>query len=469
MVFSSTVFLFLFLPIVYVLYLLAPGIHAKNALLLIASLLFYAFGEPFAVVLMIGSVLFSYLCGIGIAYREKYKKLWVLVGTAGNLGLLCVYKYAQFLLEALNAVLPFNLPVPQITLPIGISFFIFQSLSYVIDVARRETEVQKNPLYLLLYVAFFPQLIAGPIVKYHDIADMLLNRRVTAEASAQGMRRFICGMSKKLLIANAMGAASDTVFAMDNELLSMPSAWLGAICYTLQIYFDFSGYSDMAIGLGKMFGFTFKENFNYPYISENITDFWRRWHISVSTWFKEYLYIPLGGNRRGKTRTVLNKWLVFLCTGFWHGANWTFLIWGAVNGAFLMLEQFQWIPTKKMKWKPLRHIYTMLVVVCAFVVFRADTLSQAGEIYAAMFTGFSMDSLSLSVFTQILSPVFMITFAVSIIVCVPVVPFMKNWLWGHSLENAAEAASYVATLLLLLLCILSLSVSAYNPFIYFRF
>lgn len=469
MVFSSTIFLFLFLPIVYILYLIMPGIPVKNGFLVIASLLFYAFGEPFAVFLMIGSVLLSYLCGIGIAYREKGKRIWMTFGIVGNLGLLCVYKYAVFFLRTLDAIFPFAIPIPQITLPIGISFFIFQSISYIIDVSRKEIEAQKNPFYLLLYVAFFPQLIAGPIVKYHDIADMITDRNVTLSGASQGMRRFICGLSKKLLIANVMGTAADTVFGLDAELLSMPSAWLGAICYTLQIYFDFSGYSDMAIGLGKMFGFTFKENFNYPYISESMTDFWRRWHISVSTWFKEYLYIPLGGNRKGKRRTVLNKWFVFLCTGFWHGANWTFLIWGAVNGAFLMLEQYQWIPTKKMKWRPLRHIYAMLVVICAFVIFRADTLRQAGEMYAAMFTGISIDALSLSMFTQLLSPVFVVTFLVAIAACMPIVPTIQQRIKGHCLENIFQGGSYVLTFLLLILCILNLSVSAYNPFIYFRF
>ena len=469
MVFSSATFLFLFLPIVYILYRIIPSIPAKNGFLILVSLLFYAFGEPFAVFLMIGSVLLSYLCGLGIAKGKRWKTACLVLGIAGNLGVLCVYKYAVFFLQALNAVFPFEIPVPQIELPIGISFFIFQSISYVIDVSRKEIEVQKNPFYLLLYVSFFPQLIAGPIVKYHDIAEMITNRTVTASGTAQGMRRFICGLSKKLLIANVMGQAANTVFGLDADLLSMPSAWLGAICYTLQIYFDFSGYSDMAIGLGSMFGFTFKENFNYPYISENITEFWRRWHISVSTWFKEYLYFPLGGNRKGKKRTVLNKWIVFLCTGFWHGANWTFLIWGAINGAFLMLEEYQWIPTKKIKWKPLRHLYAMVVVVCAFVIFRADTLGQAGTMYAAMFTGISMDALSWNALTQLFTPLFLVAFLAAIVACTPILPFVQRKVKGHRLELVCQSGSYVVTFLLLLLCILNLSVSAYNPFIYFRF
>ena len=469
MVFSSATFLFLFLPIVYVLYRIIPSIPAKNGFLILVSLLFYAFGEPFAVFLMIGSVLLSYLCGLGIAKGKKWKTACLVLGIAGNLGVLCVYKYAVFFLQALNAVFPFEIPVPQIELPIGISFFIFQSISYVIDVSRKEIEVQKNPFYLLLYVSFFPQLIAGPIVKYHDIAEMITNRTVTASGTAQGMRRFICGLSKKLLIANVMGQAADTVFGLDADLLSMPSAWLGAICYTLQIYFDFSGYSDMAIGLGSMFGFTFKENFNYPYISENITEFWRRWHISVSTWFKEYLYFPLGGNRKGKKLTVLNKWIVFLCTGFWHGANWTFLIWGAINGAFLMLEEYQWIPTKKIKWKPLRHLYAMVVVVCAFVIFRADTLGQAGTMYAAMFTGIFMDALSWNALTQLFTPLFLVAFLAAIVACTPILPFVQRKVKGHRLELVCQSGSYVVTFLLLILCILNLSVSAYNPFIYFRF
>jgi alginate O-acetyltransferase complex protein AlgI len=469
MVFSSTVFLFLFFPVVYILYLLVPSIHGKNGLLILVSLLFYAFGEPFAVFLMIGSVALSYLCGLGVHYVGKRKKLWTAIGVAGNLGLLCVYKYAGFFLGVLNDILPFSIPVPQLALPIGISFFVFQSISYVVDVAREETQVQRNPFYLLLYVAFFPQLIAGPIVKYHDIAHMITERKITASDSAVGMRRFICGMAKKLLIANTVGAAADAVFALDQDLLSMPAAWLGAICYTLQIYFDFSGYSDMAIGLGRMFGFVFKENFNYPYISESITEFWRRWHISVSTWFKEYLYFPLGGNRKGKRRTILNKWIVFLCTGFWHGANWTFLVWGALNGLFLMLEQMQWIPTKRMKWKPLRHFYTMLVVTLAFVIFRADSLSQAGQMYAAMFTGISVSGLSLSAFAQLLSPVLIVTLVAAIIGCMPVLPYVQNRLRNYRSMRIVQCTAYMATVPLLVLCIMNLSVSAYNPFIYFRF
>ncbi len=469
MVFSSTSFLFIFLPAVYILYLIVPGISAKNVFLIIASLLFYAFGEPFAVLLMIGSVMFSYLCGIGIDKSEKLRKIFMAAGVIGNLGLLFVYKYASFFLSFLDTVLPFSIPVPQINLPIGISFFIFQAVSYIIDVFRRETSSQKNPFKLLLYISFFPQLIAGPIIKYHDISEMISNRSVTFESSAKGIRRFICGLAKKILIANTIGAVADAVFEMKPEFLSMPTAWLGAICYTLQIYFDFSGYSDMAIGLGAMFGFTFKENFNYPYSSKSITDFWRRWHISVSTWFKEYLYFPLGGNRKGKVRTVVNKWIVFLCTGFWHGANWTFLIWGALNGVFLTLEQYQRIPAKKIKWKPLAHIYTMLAVVLMFVVFRANSLPQAGTIYKAMFTCLPRSLSQLSAFTQLLTPTFIAVFVIAVIASAPVLPRLRSALQNKKYCPAVCTASYVLSLPLFILCVLKLSVSAYNPFIYFRF
>lgn len=469
MVFSSTVFLFIFLPVVYILYLCVPKIKAKNIFLIIASLIFYSFGEPFAVFLMIGSVFFSYLCGMGMEYQNKFRKLFVVFGITVNLGLLCVYKYAAFFVETFNNIMPVSIPIPNISLPIGISFFIFQTISYIIDVYREETQVQKNPFYLLLYVAFFPQLIAGPIIKYHDISSMILNRKITVEATSEGIRRFICGLAKKMMIANTMGAVADEVFEMESNLLSMPSAWLGAVCYTLQIYLDFSGYSDMAIGLGKMFGFDFRENFNYPYISNDITEFWRRWHISVSTWFKEYLYFSLGGNRKGKTRTMLNKWAVFLCTGFWHGANWTFLIWGIINGLFLMIEYYQWIPTKKFRNTPLSHIYTMFIVVCSFVVFRACNLGQAGNIYTAMFTDFNIDKSQLSAFTQFLSPMFIINFIVAVTASTPVLPYFRNKLKDNTLYPVANTSGYIISFMLLIICIMKLSVSSYNPFIYTKF
>lgn len=341
MVFSSLPFLCIFLPAVFLLYTVIPSLKARNALLIVASLVFYAYGEPVYVLLMIFSSVLNYLCALWVAKDKRRKNRAALaVAVVINLGMLAVFKYAGMMVTTVNAVTGLALPVPQIALPIGISFFTFQALSYVIDVYRGVVEAQKNYFRILLYISFFPQLIAGPIVKYRDIASQIAERSQDLEKIARGLRRFVCGLAKKVLIANTMGQAADVIFAQDLGSLSAPSAWLGAVAYIFQIYYDFSGYSDMAIGLGLMFGFEFKENFNYPYGAANMQDFWRRWHISLSTWFKEYLYFPLGGNRKGKPRTALNRLIVFFCTGLWHGANWTFVIWGLWHGAFLLLEEY---------------------------------------------------------------------------------------------------------------------------------
>lgn len=331
MVFSSLTFLCIFLPAVFLLYTLIPSLKAKNTLLIIASLIFYAYGEPVYVLLMIASSLVNYICALNCADRERTKsKVFLAAAIVINLGLLAVFKYTGMFVTSLNTLAGLKIPVPEIALPIGISFFTFQALSYVIDVYRGTVERQKNYFHVLLYISFFPQLIAGPIVKYRDISESIASREQNAKDVARGMRRFICGLCKKVLIANAMGQVADVIFSNDIAALSAFPTWLGAVAYLFQIYYDFSGYSDMAIGLGRMFGFRFKENFLYPYAATNIQDFWRKWHISLSTWFKEYLYIPLGGNRKGKARTVLNRLIVFFLTGLWHGANWTFVVWGAV-------------------------------------------------------------------------------------------------------------------------------------------
>ena len=314
---------------------------AKNVLLLIFSLLFYAYGEPKAIILMIVSIFMNYAFGLAMNPGNKCRKAVLAVSVTANLLLLGIFKYAGFAADMVNLIPGVNVPVPDIALPIGISFYTFQAMSYVIDAYKDPEYIQRNPFKLALYITFFPQLVAGPIVKYYDFAGQIDNRTVTPEMTAQGIRRFITGLSKKLLIANTMAVAADYVYGLDNSQLSMPLAWLGAVSYLFQIYFDFSGYSDMAIGLGRMFGFTFRENFNYPYISSSMQEFWRRWHISVSTWFKEYLYIPLGGNRKGKLRTALNKLAVFFCTGLWHGASLNFIVWGLINGGFMMLESYK--------------------------------------------------------------------------------------------------------------------------------
>ncbi len=326
MVFSSLVFLCIFFPVIFCLHSIVPSIRVRNILLILASLFFYAFGEPVYVILMVISAFLNYLCA---ALMGKTNRKAVLIAAVViNIGILCAFKYTGFFITTINSVLHLNINVPQITLPIGISFFTFQALSYVIDVYRGQVEIQRKFSKVLLYISFFPQLIAGPIVKYRDIALEIDSRSVDLKETALGLRRFICGLAKKILIANTMAVAADHVFGQGFDSLNIIGAWIGAVAYTMQIYFDFSGYSDMAIGLGRMFGFHFKENFGHPYGSLTIKEFWRRWHISLSSWFKEYVYIPLGGNRRGKIRTGINKMIVFFLTGLWHGANWTFVVWG---------------------------------------------------------------------------------------------------------------------------------------------
>jgi len=345
MLFSEPVFVFLFLPLLLLGYALTPR-AAQNTLLLLASLLFYAWGEGFFVLVMLGSIAFNYLVGLLLEAgrgRRRLRPLALLLGVAGNLALLIVFKYAGFLVTNLNLLLAGlklpALPVPALHLPIGISFFTFQAMSYVIDVYRDRIPVQKHPLRIALYIALFPQLIAGPIVRYQHIARQLTRRVVTRPGLAEGIRRFILGLGKKMLLANVLAVPVDKIFAIPAHQLTTSVAWLGVVCYALQIYFDFSGYSDMAIGLGRMFGFRFLENFRYPYLARTITDFWRRWHISLSSWFRDYVYIPLGGNRRGPLRTYRNLVIVFLLCGLWHGASWTFVAWGLFHGLFLAIER----------------------------------------------------------------------------------------------------------------------------------
>lgn len=442
---------------------------AKNVLLLIFSILFYAYGEPKAIILMIVSIFMNYAFGLAMNPGNKCRKAVLAVSVTANLLMLGVFKYAGFAADMVNLIPGVTVPVPEIALPIGISFYTFQAMSYVIDAYKNPDYIQRNLFKLALYITFFPQLVAGPIVKYYDFAGQIDRRTVTPEMTAQGIRRFITGLSKKLLIANTMAVAADYVYGLDNSQLSMPLAWLGAVSYLFQIYFDFSGYSDMAIGLGRMFGFTFRENFNYPYISSSMQEFWRRWHISVSTWFKEYLYIPLGGNRRGKLRTALNKLAVFFCTGLWHGASLNFIVWGLINGGFMMLESYKIFNTGK--WlKPLRHIYTMLVVIVAFVFFRADTLSDACIFIGNMFNPFNIsDSSQTAMFLSQLSPIYITMLISAVIFSAPVWQTLRGKIRSKELLVYGEAGSYVISLVMLALCIVTLSSASYNPFIYFRF
>ena len=464
MVFSSMVFLCIFLPVVFLFHLLLPGIRAKNGMLLLASLAFYAYGEPVYVILMIASAFVNYLSALLIGKNPAGKKAVMAVNVILNLGVLVLFKYTGFLAESVNTILGTAIPVPSIRLPIGISFFTFQAMSYVIDVYRGVTGAQKNFGKVLLYISFFPQLIAGPIVKYHDIAQEIENRTQTVDGVTDGIRRFIVGLSKKVLISNTVGLVADTLFAADVSGLNAAAAWIGAVSYMLQIYFDFSGYSDMAIGLGEMFGFHFKENFNYPYISGSIREFWRRWHMSLSGWFQEYLYIPLGGSRKGKIRTVINKFIVFLCTGIWHGANVTFLFWGLYHGCFLMLEEI--VPAIREQGGKVKsffqHVYTLLVVLIGFVFFRADSMHQGAAWIKTMFTGFGSNTAAISLALEQLTPLYLVTAAVGIVACCPVKILVKK-------GRAYEAVTAAGSLALLLLCMLSLASGTYNPFIYFRF
>ncbi len=474
MVFSSLVFLCVFLPTVFILYTLIPVLKVRNALLIVASLIFYAYGEPVYVLLMIFSSAINYLCARMVAPKSgKKNKPALIYAVIINLGILAFFKYTGFFISTLNGSFGLKLPVPEIALPIGISFFTFQALSYVIDVYRGTVPVQKNYFNVLLYITFFPQLIAGPIVKYRDISEQIEKRKQSIEKTALGLRRFICGLAKKVLIANTMGQTADIVFAMKSDSLSIPAAWLGAITYLFQIYYDFSGYSDMAIGLGMMFGFEFKENFNYPYGAASIQEFWRRWHISLSTWFKEYLYIPLGGNRKGKLRTVLNRIIVFFFTGLWHGANWTFVFWGLYHGFFLLLEEL--IPVIKRIPKAIGHIYALLVVTVGFVIFRADTLTQGFEVVKSMFTGFSFTSESISTVLAQLTPWFILMLLCAVIGCAPIKPLADKLRIGAEIKSISKKQAFAQTVLyifafvLFVWCVLRLSSASYNPFIYFRF
>lgn len=464
MVFSSMVFLCVFLPAAFCLHLLLPGMRAKNFLLVVASLVFYAYGEPIYVILLVASSAGNYILARLTGECPKIRKLTMTLAVVINLGLLVIFKYSGFLVDTFNSVTGAGIPVPQVRMPIGISFFTFQALSYVIDVYRGDASVQKNFGKVLLYISFFPQLIAGPIVKYHDVEAEINNRKQTPEEIGKGIRRFIAGLSKKVLIANTMGLVADNLFGAAATGITGPGAWLGAVSYMLQIYFDFSGYSDMALGLGMMFGFHFHENFDYPYISASIREFWRRWHMSLSGWFKEYLYIPLGGNRRGKFRTVVNKMIVFVCTGIWHGASFNFLFWGIYHGFFLMLEEYiPFIGKKGGKLKSFfQHVYALLVVCVGFVFFRADTMKQGCFWIREMFTDFGWKASAMSLTLQQLTPVYLVTLAAALVAAVPVNSMLKKYKWY-------EGFTYVLSLAGFALCVLSLAGGTYNPFIYFQF
>ena len=467
MVFSSLVFLWLFLPVVFALYFTAKEQY-RNVILLIASLFFYAWGEPVYVLVMILSIIVNCFCGLKIGAAEEHKRKRALFwGVFVNLALLGVFKYTGFFMENVNAIFGLQVEVKHLPLPIGISFYTFQSISYLVDIYRRVCEPQRNIIKMGLFISFFPQLIAGPILKYYDIASQIDKRQVTLPLFNEGAVRFLQGLAKKVIIANIMAKTADEIFALGLNDLSTPAAWIGIIAYTFQIYFDFSGYSDMAIGLGKMFGFHIHENFNYPYTATSIKDFWRRWHISLSTWFKEYLYIPLGGNREGTLKTYRNLMIVFFLTGLWHGASWNFVVWGLFHGTFLVLERI--FPIEKMlHFRLLKSIYALLVVMVGWVFFRAETLGAACDYLKRMFVPYNMES-----YSKYLSNEFVYVAILAFVCCGfgamlyrKIFAAMKRDGWGDVLIKALNPAFCA---LIAYFSVLLLASNTYNPFIYFRF
>lgn len=470
MQFSSSLFLFSFLPTVLVLYYLIPK-KGKNALLLISSILFYTWGEPRAIILMLASTIIDFSCGLLI--EKGKRKTGLLISLVTNLSFLAFFKYFNFAFENFQVLVEFigindasSMSVPQIALPIGISFYTFQTMSYTIDVYFGRVKANPNFINFATYVTMFPQLIAGPIVRYIDVSKQLINRSTSPNNFLTGTERFVIGLAKKVLIANTFGEISDAIFFEDSSIIGTPIAWLGIMSYAFQIYFDFSGYSDMAIGLGKMFGFDFLENFNYPYISTSITGFWRRWHISLSSWFRDYLYIPLGGNRGSSSRTYINLFIVFFITGLWHGSSWNFILWGLFHGTFILIERI-WIADRLASiWKPFQHIYCLLVVLVGWVFFRAETLPQAITYLSQMFIPSSGDVSLVSYLSFFhVNMKTLLLMVIAIFLSTPI--YSKVRLSFKKMD--IEWIYYLGILVLFFLSILYLGAGSYNPFIYFRF
>lgn len=466
MVFSSTIFLCVYLPLVLLGYYICPK-KGRNLFLLIVSLVFYAWGEPKYVFLMIFSILINYVFGrLMDKHRENKKrlKLMLVLSVVIDIGLLSVFKYTDFIITNVNAIFGANFDLLNIALPIGISFYTFQAMSYTIDVYRNDVRVQKNLIDFGMYITMFPQLIAGPIVRYADVQDQLAERSVTTADFSEGVMRFVVGLGKKVLLANQMGAVWSDIYALGGDVSAL-MAWTGAIAYTFQIYFDFSGYSDMAIGLGRMFGFKFPENFRYPYQSVSITDFWRRWHITLSTWFKEYLYIPLGGNRRGLARQALNLLIVWSLTGFWHGAGWNFVMWGLYYFVILFIEKLFLLKALDKLPKFFRHVYALLLIIIGWVIFASDDVSVLLPYLGSMF-GANGAIGGMDVYT-------LLTKAVLLIICCIASTELPKKLFlsaaGAMNEKAAFTLKSVLTIALLALSMILLIGDSYNPFLYFRF
>ncbi len=476
MVFSSFTFLFAFLPAFLLLYFLAPK-KLRNLVALIGSYLFYAWGAPKVVALLFVSSFVDYILARRMEVSGQ-RKTWFALGVLQNVAVLGYFKYTNFFLSELNSLLQSfglnSLGTLDVVLPIGVSFFTFQKISYLSDVYRHTAQVSHSLLNYLLYVAFFPQLIAGPIIRYHDVESQIRNREYRWVDVVYGSYRFCIGLAKKVLLANPLGAVADNVFALDTASLSLPYAWLGIICYSMQIYFDFSGYSDMAIGLGRVLGFHFLENFNWPYISQSITEFWRRWHISLSNWMKEYLYIPLGGNRISSRRTYVNLGCVFFLSGLWHGASWNFVLWGLYHGLWLIAERVFWLKTIQSIPRPLRVAQCYFIVLLSWVLFRADTIEQAWQFYCALFDlsafGRSLPGVATANIIHTRG-IFVFILGLSIAFAPVLAPRLIETKDDSGLAQSRQprASLLLFAALAYLLSVLSLSTSSYDPFLYFRF
>lgn len=465
MIFSSIPFLYYFLPCFLIVYLLIP-LRAKNYFLLLASLVFYAWGEPKYVLLMIAAILVGYVCGLGIerCRGEKSGKVWLVVGLVLSISILGFFKYTDFFIKSFNSMTGLSLRTLRIALPVGISFYTFQIISYLIDVYRGDAHAQKNPVYFGAYVSMFPQLIAGPIVRYSDISREISSRHISLSDFADGLRRFILGLGKKIIIANVLGELCDAFLASSDR--SVAFCWLYAISFTLHIYFDFSAYSDMAIGLGRIMGFRFPENFNYPLISRSITEFWRRWHMTLGSWFRDYVYIPLGGNRCGKLKWLRNLAIVWFLTGMWHGASWNFIIWGVFFGVLLCLEKL-WLYKHIEKLPVLGHIYVLIAVVISFVIFNAEDMVSALEVIGGMFgLGGSLSGAEFSYYLRSYG----LTVLIAAIGATPLAKQAVSSLQKNSASNLVISVAEPLVLALLLVVSTAYLVDgSFNPFLYFRF
>ena len=472
--FSSPVFLFFFLPAVFVLDRIVRNNRIKNWVLAAASLVFFAFGQLVYVPLFLLSVLISYAAGRLLMRTGRGRNTVLILAVILDLLVLAVFKYTDFFLFNLNAAFSISIPLTGIILPLGISFFTFQGMSYIIDTYRDPGKGTRDFLDLLLFMAFFPQLIQGPILRFDSFAPLLSDRKTSSALTATGVRRFITGLAKKVIIAVEAGRVADAVFsAPAGEMLDWRIAWLGGICYALQIYYDFSGYSDMAVGLAQIFGFRIAENFAFPYGAASIRDFWRRWHITLSSWFRDYVYIPLGGSRKGKARTYLNRMIVFLCTGIWHGANWTFVVWGLLHGILSNLENAGIVPVdrlaKSRAGRILNRIYTLLAVMLLFVLFRARDLAQGGQIIASMFR-FAVTAEGWFELQDLLPISTLVLLFLGIVFAGNLAPKIRGWC--NAMEQKSTMAASVGTicsLLLFALCVFAMARGGFSPFIYFQF